>query len=63
MMCYKTSQCPKCGKFTSEIYARINEFGISKVVGTCKIHGEVDISDGGWAYEDFDNEFYSEEEP
>jgi hypothetical protein len=59
-MCYKTSQCPICGKFTSEIYARLSEdFGISKVVGTCKIHGEVDISDGGWAYEDFD----TEEEP
>ena len=43
--------CPKCKKFVSKVRYWINGFEeITKVVGTCKKHGEVEPTN--WEYED-----------
>lgn len=50
-------QCPNCGRFCSKITALVGGFGgdefISSVSGSCKTHGQVDLSKGDWCWEDF----------
>lgn len=46
--------CPKCGRFCGQIFAYGNESrGLFKVKGFCKVHGEVDLTDQSWTYEEF----------
>jgi len=46
--------CPKCGKFCGQIMAYGNESrGLFKVKGTCRTHGEVDLTDQSWSWDDF----------
>lgn len=48
-------QCPVCGKFCSHIVADMSECdGIKKVSGTCKKHGNVDLTEQDWSTEEFD---------
>ena len=51
------NNCPSCGKWCSNVYAKVVGFGgeetIDKVMGTCKKHGLVDLTKGDWAWEDF----------
>ena len=48
--------CPKCGRFCGQIVGTIRNEGLVKVTGECRAHGEVDLSDQDWGYEDFDGE-------
>jgi len=50
--------CLQCGRFCGEISALVNEFRgeIVKVTGICKKHGEQDLTDQDWGWEDFDKE-------
>jgi len=48
--------CPKCGRFCGKIVGTIRNEGLDKVTGICRMHGEVDLSDQDWGYEDFDEE-------
>jgi len=45
------ANCPKCGRICSDITAELNERGIGKVTGFCKVHGRESLS--GWDYGDF----------
>jgi len=46
--------CPKCGKWVGSITGYINEeIGLIKVIGTCKVHDEVDITKQEWTFDDF----------
>lgn len=46
--------CPKCGRFCGNIRAALNDFlGLFRVTGTCSIHGDVDLSDQDWSYDEF----------
>lgn len=47
-------KCPKCGCYCSQIVGYGSESrGLFKVVGRCKAHGVVDLTQGDWAWEDF----------
>jgi len=47
-------KCPKCGRFCGDITAHLNRDGaIRFVIGVCKKHGAVDLTDQDWCYEDF----------
>jgi hypothetical protein len=49
--------CPKCGKFCSDIRAKGNEIkGLFEVTGKCKTHGKVDLTDQAWSWDDFFND-------
>jgi len=46
--------CPKCGKFCSEITAYGNEHqGITRIMGTCKTHGRIELTESELGYDDF----------
>jgi hypothetical protein len=45
--------CPKCGRYCSEIIARLSERGIASVSAECAAHGRVDVTDGAWNFEEF----------
>jgi len=49
--------CPKCGRWVGQITGTINyALGeLVKVTGVCKHHGEVDLSEQAWDYDDFDH--------
>ena len=55
-------QCLICGRFVSSVIATVNGLDeISTVTGVCKLHGRVDVTASGWAYEDFFPEGFEEE--
>jgi len=48
------TNCPKCGKFCGEITAHGNEHqGIIKIMGTCKVHGRIELTESEFRYDDF----------
>lgn len=51
------ANCPNCGRICGKVVAQVRGFAgeesIHKVYGTCKKHGEVDLSAGDWWWEDF----------
>lgn len=48
-------QCPVCGQFLGKEHCHYNPetFEISKVHGTCKTHGEQDVTEQGYDWEWF----------
>ena len=49
------SKCPICGRFVGNVYAIVNGLDeIVRVMGTCRIHGEVDVTKtSSWVWENF----------
>lgn len=45
--------CPQCGRFCGQIKGYGNAWGLVRVTGICKVHGEVDLTQQDWSYEDF----------
>jgi uncharacterized OB-fold protein len=51
------SKCPKCGKFTKDVYAIKNGFDdIVGVYGTCTQCGKVDLSNNEYDYSSFESD-------
>ena len=49
--------CPKCGRFVGDIVGYVSEVkGVTRVEGTCRWHGIVDITHQEWSYSDFVDE-------
>lgn len=46
--------CPRCGRFCGDITFFYNDYGIQRVTGVCAKHGEVDLTQQDWSYDDFD---------
>ena len=46
--------CPRCGRFCSGIIGRGSDIrGLFSVVGVCRRHGPVILTDQDWSWEDF----------
>lgn len=48
--------CPLCGCFCGDIRFTHNDSRILRVTGVCARHGEVDLTQQNWSYDDFDEE-------
>jgi len=48
------TNCPKCGQFCGQITAYGNEHqGITKIMGTCRTHGRIELTESELGYDDF----------
>lgn len=48
------TNCPKCGRFCGQITTYGNEHsGITKLMGTCKAHGRIELTESELGYDDF----------
>ncbi len=51
--------CPVCGRFCGHIVGYGGrDMPLSRVTGDCKVHGQVDLTDQAWNWD----EFFGEEE-